>query len=269
MTQKGAVEIKVGIAVGIALVLFIITVFMLGGDQSIFSSTYTLRIPFESVDGLVPGSVVRLNGFQVGNIADIKLSEKDDKIVVFAKILKKFQNKITVKSIADVKTQGALGDKYVAIDPGEPGAEPLKDGDLLPVKEGKDLLTTLTQRGDEIGRIFDILNELHQFTKALNKDNRADQMMGNLTSASKHMDQAMSEFQLAVRDLRGDDGKNLKKISYHIESVFEKLDNGNGTLGELINDPTIHDKLKSFLGGSKRNDYMKSLIQKTIEEGKK
>jgi phospholipid/cholesterol/gamma-HCH transport system substrate-binding protein len=269
MTKKGATEIKVGIAVGAALLLFIITVVLLGGDKSIFSSTYTLKIPFDRIDGLAAGSVVRVSGYQVGNISDIQFSEKDEKLIVYVKILKKFQPKITRNSQAGLKTQGALGDKYVSIDSGEPGAEPLQDGDILPVEKNTDIFTTLSQRGDEIGKIFDILKELHEFTKTLNKDGRADQMMGNLTNASKHMDQAMTQFDLAIKDLRGEDQKNLKKISLHMSNIFEKIDNGNGTLGELINDPTIHDKIKGMLGGSKRNDYMKSLIQKTIQEGKK
>jgi len=269
MTEKGATEVKVGIAVGSALLLFIITVLLLGGDKSIFSKTYTLKVPFDRIDGLAQGSIVRLSGFQIGSVSDVQFSEKDEKIIVYLKILKKFQPRITQNSTAGLETQGALGDKYVSVDAGAPGAEYLKDGDILPAEKNTDLLTTISQRGEEIGRVFDILNELHRFTKTLNEGDRSEKLMQNLVSATTHMDQAMVQFQLAMKDLRGDDGKNLKNMSNHMASIFEKIDNGNGTLGELINDPTIHEKIKSMLGGSKRNDYMKSLIQKTIQEGKK
>ena len=92
--------------------------------------------------------------------------------------------------------------------------------------------------------------------------------MENMVSASGHMNQAMEKFNLAISDLRGVDQKNLKNASKDLASILEKLDNGSGTLGTLINDPTISEKLKAILGGSKRNDYMKSLIQKTIKDGK-
>ncbi len=269
MNSKGATEVKVGIAVGAALLLFIVTVVLLGGNKSMFSSTYILKVPFDHVDGLNPGSLVRVNGYQVGSVHDIQFSAEDQKIIVYVKILKKFQSRITKDSEASLRTQGALGDKYVAIETLTFNGEPLKDGDSVRVEESPDIFTTISQRSGDLGKIFDILKDFREFSKTLNKDGRSDHIMENLTSASKHMDQAMVQFELAIKDLRGDDQKNLKKISNHIESILEKIDNGNGTLGELINDPTIHDKIKEILGGSKRNDYMKSLIQKTIQEGKK
>src|SRR5690606_41961107 len=126
----------------------------------------------------------------------------------------------------------------------------------------------IAQRGQDLSKIFDILNELSVFAKTLNKNGRSDEMMEHLTSASKHMDAAMQKLNLAVSDLRGEDQRNLKKISKNLASILEKIDNGSGTLGGLINDPTIHDKIREFVGGPKRNDYMKSVIQKTVSEQK-
>jgi phospholipid/cholesterol/gamma-HCH transport system substrate-binding protein len=268
MTERGATELKVGIGVGLGLLLLIITIFLLGGDRSFLSSTYSLKVPFDKIDGLAPGSVVRLSGFEVGNISSIGFSEKDSKLLVNLKIFKEYQNRITDKSIAGLRTQGALGDKYIYISPGEEGGTPLKDGDFLAVEQSSDLITTLTQRGQELSKVFDILQELSIFAKTLNKDGRSDKMMDNLVSASNHMDQAMHKFDLAISDLRGEDQKNLKRISKDLASILEKIDNGSGTLGGLINDPTIHEKIKGMLGGAKRNDYMKSVIQKTITDQK-
>ena len=268
MTERGATELKVGIGVGLGLLLLIVTIFMLGGDKSFLSSTYTLKVPFDKIDGLAPGSVVRLSGFEVGNISNIEFSEQDAKLLVYLKLFKEHQPRITTNSIAGLRTQGALGDKYVYIEPGEAGGTPLKDGDYLAVEASTDLITTLTQRGQELSKVFDILNELSVFAKSLNKDGRSDKMMNNLVSASNHMNLAMNKFDAALSDLRGEDQKNLKKISKDLVSILEKIDNGSGTLGSLINDPTIHDKIKEVLGGSKRNDYMKSIIQKTVSDQK-
>lgn len=268
MTERGATELKVGIGVGLGLLLLVITILLLGGDKSFLSSTYMLKVPFDKVDGLAPGSLVRLSGFEIGNISDIGFSEKDSKLLVSIKILKEYQNRITTNSTAGLRTQGALGDKYVYISPGAPGGTPLKNGDFVQVEQSTDLFTALSQRGEEITKLFDILNELSIFAKALNKDGRSEQLMKNMVSASQHMNQAMEKFNLAISDLRGEDQKNLKRVSKDLASILEKIDNGSGTLGGLINDPTIHEKLKAVLGGSKRNDYMKSLIQKTIQDGK-
>ena len=268
MTERGSTELKVGFGVGIGLLLLIITVFMLGGTKSFLSSTYNIKVPCDKIDGLAPGSVVRLSGFEVGNISAIEFSEEESKIIVNVKILKEHQSRITSNSIAGLRTQGALGDKYIYISPGEPGGKPLEDGDVITVESAPDLFATITQRGGDFAKVFDILSELDKFAKSLNKDGRSDKMMDNLVSASGHMNMAMEKFNLAVSDLRGEDQKNLKKISKDLVSILEKIDNGSGTLGALINDPTIHEKVKGVLGGAKRNDYMKSLIQKTIMDQK-
>lgn len=266
MTERGATELKVGIGVGLGLLLLVVTVLLLGGDKSFLSSTYILKIPFEKIDGLAAGSIVRLSGFEVGNISEIEFSNKDSKLVVNVKVLKEHQDRITTTSLAGLRTQGALGDKYVYITPGEPGGTPLKNGDYIPVEQSSDLMTTLTQRGQELSKVFDILSELDKFAKTINKDGRSDKMMNNLASASDHFKQSMEKLNMAISDIRGDDQKNLKKISHDLASILEKIDNGSGTLGGLVNDPTIHEKIKAFLGGAKREDYMKSIIQKTIQE---
>jgi phospholipid/cholesterol/gamma-HCH transport system substrate-binding protein len=50
-----------------------------------------------------------------------------------------------------------------------------------------------------------------------------------------------------------------------MSSIFEKIDNGQGTLGGLVNDPTIHDDLKTILGGAKRSTILKYIIRQTIK----
>jgi len=268
--KKGLTELKVGIAVGLCVLLLVVTVVMLGGNKSLFSNTYTLRASLDKVEGLADGSIVRLSGFQVGNVSGIEFSNEDNKLVVYLKILTKFQNKITTNSMAGLRTQGALGDKYIYIDPGtgkEPGV-PLKNGDFIASEPSDDIFSTLTQRGGELTKVFDILNELHTLTKSLNQDGRSDKLMVNMTKGSADFQKAMDQLNLALQDLRGEDGKNLKKISKHLASVVEKIDNGSGTLGGLINDSTLHDRLKSMVGGSQRTE-LKTLLQKTIQEGKK
>ncbi len=39
----------------------------------------------------------------------------------------------------------------------------------------------------------------------------------------------------------------------HLEAVLKKVDKGEGTLGALINDPTLYEDMKLLLGGAKRS----------------
>ncbi len=268
MKNIGTTEVKVGAAVGFSVLLLVVTIIMLGGENSFFTKTYTLNVAFDKVESLSTGGLVRLSGYQVGNVTSIEFSEKEQKIVVSMKILEKYKNKITTTAKAELRTQGALGDKYVYIIPGAEPGETLKNGDFVQAESAEDLFSSITKRGAEITKVFDILNELHTFTKSLNHDGRNEKLMTNMTKASEDFQKAMASLALTLQDLRGEDGRNIKKISKHLVSISEKIDNGSGTLGGLVNDSSIHDRLKSILGGSQRTE-LKTLLQTTIQEGKK
>ena len=57
----------------------------------------------------------------------------------------------------------------------------------------------------------------------------------------------------------------LTKSLVHLSSILEKVDSGQGTLGGLINDPSIHSRLKEMIGANKRSSEMSGLVRKTIQ----
>ncbi len=259
-------EIKVGLMVGFAIFIFIVAVLSLGGGSSIFRSQYTLKVKFDTIEGIGTGSVVQLMGIPVGNVSDVQIIPENGKIIVSMRVDKKFQHLITEGSSAGLKTQGALGDKFVLIESGKLGLPPLNDKDFLISRADNDLISTLTGSGDKVSKIFQILDELNTLVKNLNANGRSALFMQNLTDSSLELKKLLGNTNVLVRDLNGQ--KKIEKAVTHLASVLEKIDNGEGTLGALINDPSIHDGLKSIIGGSERNEYMKGLIRNTIKTGK-
>jgi len=45
-----------------------------------------------------------------------------------------------------------------------------------------------------------------------------------------------------------------------LNSVLEKIDDGDGSIGLLVNDPTVYDDLKLLLNGAQRSLVLRSLI---------
>ena len=101
---------------------------LLGGDKFFFSRTYHLKIHMPQVQGLGKGSVVSLSGVPVGNVERIEFVPGSSEVEVNITVQKSAQRKITEGSLASIKTQGALGDKYVYIEPGPITGAPIKDG---------------------------------------------------------------------------------------------------------------------------------------------
>ncbi len=45
-----------------------------------------------------------------------------------------------------------------------------------------------------------------------------------------------------------------------LNSILAKIDRGEGTLGLMLNDPTLYEELKLLVGGANRSTVVRSLI---------
>lgn len=91
------------------------------------SSTYLLNAEFDNVSGIKKGASVQVAGVVVGSVEDIRLGE-DLYAVLAMRLDKKLQ--VPADSIASVKSQGIIGDKYIQISLGG-DLEVLGQGDMI------------------------------------------------------------------------------------------------------------------------------------------
>src|SRR5262245_48778458 len=111
--------------------MFCVSVILLGGDKFFLKTTYELKVRLPQVQGLGRGSVVSVVGVPVGNVRDIQFIPGSTDVDVLVSLEASVYDRITEGSKATVKTQGALGDKYIYIDPGPLGGKPLKPGSVI------------------------------------------------------------------------------------------------------------------------------------------
>jgi phospholipid/cholesterol/gamma-HCH transport system substrate-binding protein len=115
-----------------ALILFGLGVFLIGDRQFLFSRTYRLKAPFDTVAGLDDGAVVRSGGVRVGTVERIDLPRRPgDKVTVVMKLEKATREVIRKDSVASVETEGLLGAKYLSVSFGSGASEPVRDGDTI------------------------------------------------------------------------------------------------------------------------------------------
>jgi hypothetical protein len=60
---------------------------------------------------------------------------------------------------------------------------------------------------------------------------------------------------------------NLRNLSRRLDSIARKLDEGQGTVGKLINDPAIFDAANDLVVGIDRSALLKWLIQNRQKSG--
>ena len=57
---------------------------------------------------------------------------------------------------------------------------------------------------------------------------------------------------------------NLGSAAADLKSITAKVNSGEGTLGGIVNDPTVYEDLRTILGNVKRNRVLRALVRFAI-----
>ena len=126
--KKYSKETVVGIFVVIGLVCIGYMTIKLGNVGFFGDSTYSLHANFNTVTGLREGNPVNMLGLEIGRVHKFTMDQENQVVNVQFKINKGIE--IFDDAIASIKTEGLIGDKYVAVDPGG-GGDLLANGDVI------------------------------------------------------------------------------------------------------------------------------------------
>jgi outer membrane protein OmpA-like peptidoglycan-associated protein len=123
---------RVGILIVAALSILAGGVLLIGNKDFLFDRTYRVKADFQSVSGLNNGADVRVGGIHVGTVKEIDLpAEPDGKVTVVMRLKDDTRNIVKKDSVATIKTEGLLGDKYVDVSFGSNKAGFVSDGDAI------------------------------------------------------------------------------------------------------------------------------------------
>lgn len=126
--KQNTLELAVGSFMLIGFGAFVYLALQLGEVPFLRQgSTYVLKAEFDNVSGIKKGAVVQVAGVTVGEIDEIALSDTETALLSL-----RLENtlKVPVDTIASVKSQGIIGDKYIQLNLG--GDEKrFKPGDII------------------------------------------------------------------------------------------------------------------------------------------
>lgn len=264
MTEPGT-EIKTGVFVLIGVAIIMLTIFILGSDQGLLKSYKQFHVKFPSTQGLAEGSVVSLSGMSIGNVDRIEFegsvsssetATETRALIAHINIESKYVELITQGSRASIRTQGALGDRYIFINPGAKTASPLPVGSLIQTEKSSDFLEVMAEQAGDLSSFTDLAKNLSLLVHSLNEEQRSALLVNNVSSASHNLSQLLAD-------------PNFKGTFLHFKNIMKKIDNNEGTLGALVNDPALYEKLVNLLGEEPRNKYLKPLIREAIRQNEK
>ena len=253
-------QVKVGAFLAIGLFVLLGSIFMLGSNKSYFQEVFKIKAFFDSVQGLNKGSVVSLSGVKVGNVDQITFDSERNLVKVTVRIDAEFKNRIRKDSRLELRTQGALGDKFLFITPGTNVSQFLQNNDEISAEFGNDILSILNKRGSEGEKIFDVINEIHKLLLSINGQNKIPALIGKLDVTAGNLSEASQRLNATLKN------GTLDRSMTKLERIVDKVDKGEGTLGALINDRSIHERIKNILGAGQKNQQVKQILKSSFEE---
>lgn len=281
--EKVSNELKIGLTVIVAIIVaFLGYTFM--KDIPLFKSSTTIHTKFDQVYGLTPGNVVNIKGFKIGTVKRMDLLDSDSTRVTLnieeghqipkgsVALLKssgvlggKFIEIEKSDSQEIVQDQGSIEGKFEKgiMDSFAEEGERLSDDISGSIRGVEELVTSLNQTMNEENKqnISGIIRNLESSTGSLNKviqDRQTD------------LDQMIQEAKNTLQNLEELSGDNKEKLSTLIENleatsaeletlstglnetnltlneVLVKINNGEGTLGKMVNDPSLYNNIDSL-----------------------
>lgn len=262
MNKQVETEIKVGIFVAVGLGLIMLSILVLGGSENITVRKAYYTAHFPDVEGLITGAKVVVGGIQIGTVDTVAFDPEKRDIRVGFKIARSSAAWIRKDAIVEIGTQGVLGDKFVSLNPGSPDQPQLPSGSDIPSSAPRSL-TQFINKGDAlIANLNSISTTLDRILKNFEHNGRSERFFTSLAETSRNMSLLTDKLN---KELEG--GFYLKSSLKNLSGILEKINNGTGTLGALVNDPGLYDDAKALMGGANRNRVVRNLVRQTVRKG--
>ncbi len=137
---------RLGLFIVATLSILAFGVFLIGSKDLLFHHTYELKSKFASVSGLAEGAEVRVGGLHEGTVKHIQLPRRaEDGVTVVMDLENDTRGVLKKDSVATIKSEGLVGDKYVEVTFGSEEAEGVKSGDTIAGVRSSDIADLLAK----------------------------------------------------------------------------------------------------------------------------
>ncbi|HTL81411.1 MAG TPA: MlaD family protein [Bacteroidia bacterium] len=226
-------NIRLGIFVLAGTLFLVVALYMIGSKRNLFGNTFTLHADFRTVNGLMAGHNVRFSGIDVGTVKSIEFNN-DSSVTVDMIIEEKYKSRIKKNCIAEIGTDGLMGNKLVNINPVSGNALHVEDGDILQTQqpiETDDMIRTLSLTNENMKVITD---DLKKITAKINNSNSIWSLLAD-TIVSQNIRDAIVSIRIT--------GANTALVTGDLSRISQNIRAGKGSIGALVADTTFYGQL--------------------------
>lgn len=252
-----AAKLKVGLLVFVALAILAYLTMEVSNMSLTPGRTYTLYTVLENAEGITKKTPVQVAGIPVGAVSSIELvGNRQARLGIKIK-----QSVVVTEDMSiQVRSRGVLGDVYLELVPGEREGPPLKNKSTLPrvgrSADYQDIVSNASQISEDLKEITGALKEY-----TVSEQSRVAQTLKNMevltanlaefsTQNAANMNAIVENLAALSGDLRRishESGADVEEALSRIAAITKRVDEGEGTVGRLLNDEATIDKANRVL----------------------
>lgn len=259
-------ELRVGITVLVAAVIFGFVVFLMTGTTGLFTKKINLKAYFENAEGLREGAPVSLQGVEIGNVTKLSIDPKRPAapVEVTMKVTTRYSASLRKNSVAVLSTKGALGETYVDITGGDPKQRAAEDWDELPTESRPGLQDMVRSSQDALQALSVVLKRVDHIVEAIEGGKGTAGKFIYDPSVFNKVNATVEELRLTVRNInqgKGTVGKLIHDDDLYrranatvdkLNKIIDGIERGEGTAGKLVKDPSLYENANKTAASARR-----------------
>lgn len=258
-------EIKVGLLTLVGFVIFYLGFNYLKGN-SLLNKGLSFYSVYQDVEGLHVGSKVVLNGYPIGKVKTITFLEGGSGRLVAEYVVTDESITVSENTVAQILSTDLFGSKAINLIIGD-AANLAMDGDTLGSKDAEGMLAEVNRRiapyEEQAKRLLVNVDTLLQTVQvslnALNaimasEKSNINEITSNLASVTAnlktnndHISGSLENIHQLTDSLSQADIKkildNANTAVFSMKEAMEKINNGSGTMGKMLNDSSLYVNL--------------------------
>ncbi len=253
-TDKNTRTVILGLFIFLALVIFALGLFVLGGQQRTFGKTINVKSVFTNVGGLKKGSNVLFGGVKVGTVKSLSL-QPGNKVLVEMQIEDEAQKFIPKNALVSLGSDGLIGSKLLEIEGGNLQAGFIQDGNTMQTGQSSSLEEMFKTLQVNNNNLLEITGDLKQVSrKILNGEGSVGKLIND--------DALASNVQALVNKLHSS-ANNAQTLTQDIAAFTAKLEKPGTLTYNVVNDTVIFNRLRST---SRQLDVMANNAQVIVKK---
>jgi phospholipid/cholesterol/gamma-HCH transport system substrate-binding protein len=232
--MKGNRTALVGAFVIGGLLLFALGLFLIGNRRMLFERNFDVYTHFTNISGLQNGALVRVAGMEAGEVRQIEVpGGPGGQFRVRLRIREDLQPMLRADSIASIQNDGLVGNKFVQVQAGTEGGEPIGDGSTIASQEPFDFADALRRLNETIDVVTEIVEEVKV---------NVEGALNAVTETAKDAQTLMADVGVEIREITTSTQKATEDIMVITTGVRE----GRGTVGKLLTDDSLYQRTQQI-----------------------